>query len=504
MKSVLFSRMLFLYGAIFFVAFLLISKLVFVQIINGKDFSKQAEQQYIQPAENVYNRGTIYFKKKDGTLFQAATDGIGKDRNMWRFYPGGTLAAHLLGFVGYKDEAFGGRYGVERYYEDVLIRDETELSINFFAEVFANIRQSIFYDTKSRQGDVILTIEPEVQRFLEIVFGSLVDKWSAESGGAIIINPQTGEIYALAAEPTFDPNNFKNVDNYLVFSNPLVENIFEMGSIMKPLTLTFGLDAGVITPESRYYDTGSIVIGDDKIENYDGKARGTVLMQEILNQSLNTGAVYVMRKMGGDVFRDYIIKSGLGEETGIDLPNEVHGLINNLMSGREIEYATASFGQGIAVTPVAMTRALGALANGGVVVTPHVADRIEYKFRPDKKVSYGDERRILSEESAEEVTRMLVHVVDTKLLEGAVKIPNYSVAAKTGTAQLADMQVGGYYDNRFLHSFFGYFPAYDPQFLLFFYIIDPQGVRYASQTLTHPFIDMVKFLINYYDIPPDR
>ena len=195
---------------------------------------------------------------------------------------------------------------------------------------------------------------------------------------------------------------------------------------------------------------------------------------------------------------------GLGEETGIDLPGEVQGHIENLKSNREIEQATASFGQGIAMSPIITIRALSALSNGGILPSPHVVKRINYDIGISKDMSYNPGKQVIKPETSETITRMLVEVVDKALLNGTLKMKNYSVAAKTGTAQIAKEGGGGYYDDRYLHSFFGYLPAYNPSFIIFLYTVNPIGVRYASETLSHPFNDISKFLINYYEIPPDR
>lgn len=194
----------------------------------------------------------------------------------------------------------------------------------------------------------------------------------------------------------------------------------------------------------------------------------------------------------------------MGEETGIDLPSEVPGNINNILnSPRDVEYATASFGQGVAQTPVEMVKALGALANEGKVVTPHLVRAVKLESGIEKKLSWGGEERVFSKEATLATTRMLVNVVDDKLDGGKVKIPEMSVAAKTGTAQVAGPG-GKYYENLYLHSFFGYFPAYEPRFIILLYTREPQGVQYASETLTHPFMELTQFLINYYELPPDR
>ena len=227
-------------------------------------------------------------------------------------------------------------------------------------------------------------------------------------------------------------------------------------------------------------------------------------MQEVLSQSLNTGVAHIASLLGNDQFRKYLYGLKLGSETGIDLPNEAYGLVKNLETSRELEFAQASFGQGIALTPIATVRALSTLANGGVLITPHLVKRIEYENGKSQEIGFPPPERVFRQETSEDVTRMLVTVVDTALKKGKAKNPYYTVAAKTGTAQIADHENGGYYSDRYLHSFFGYFPAYDPKFLIFLYTVEPKGVQYASETLTDPFIDLVQFLINYYAILPDR
>ncbi|MFA7252901.1 MAG: penicillin-binding protein 2 [Candidatus Paceibacterota bacterium] len=429
--------------------------------------------------------------------------GVNIEKERWRYYPGEELAARTLGFVGYDGDQLVGRYGLEKYYEDVLSRNENLTYVNFFAEIFSNLKQSITEDSK-RAGDIITSIEPTVEDYFEKKVAEVSHQYNSKLTGGIIIDPLTGEIYALALSPNFNPNKFSLEKDLSVFNNPLVEGLYEMGSIVKPLTVAAGLDTGAITATTKYNDKGSLTLDGYTIYNHDKKPHGLTDMQEVLNQSLNLGAAFVVDKMGNNNFADYIRAYGLDEETGIDLPAENHGRLENLDSPRDIEYATASFGQGISLTPIATVRALSTLANGGKLITPHIVKRINYTSGLFNNISYVNEaRQVLKKETSEEISRMLVATVDTALLDGKVKLPNYSVAAKTGTAQIAKPG-GGYYDDRWLHSFFGYFPAYEPRFLIFLYTVEPKGISFASQTLTEPFIDTVKFLINYYNIPPDR
>ncbi len=543
-------------------------RLYFVQIVHGEDFVALAERQYINQNTISYNRGEIYFSGKTGETIPAAISRSGftisinpsaitdpekmyeklsrlipvtkdeflskaknkKDKNeeiakhlntetadkikalniygvtisvdKWRFYPGNNLAAQAIGFVAYIGDTLAGRYGLERYYEDILKRDPTKAYNNFFVEFFSNVKESL-NDTPEEEGSIVTSIEPSVQLFLENELSDIRKKWQSDGAGGVVIDPSTGEIIATAWSPSFDLNNFK-ASSVESFQNPIVEGVYEMGSIVKPLTMAAGIDSGTVSTNSTYYDAGFLFLNNKRISNYDDRGRGLVSMQEVLSQSLNTGAAYVALKMGNEKFSTYMKNFGVGTETGIDLPNEANGLIENLNSSREIEMATAAYGQGIAFTPIATVRALSVLANGGILITPHIVKKIEYENGLSKRITFAPGKQVIKKETSEEITRMLVKVVDTALREGTAKIPGYSVAAKTGTAQMTEEGRAGYAEGKYLHSFFGYFPAYKPKFLVFLFHLYPKNVRYASETLTDPFLNITKFLINYYQIPPDR
>lgn len=464
--------------------------------------------------ERASLRNRTYVELEDKLSNEAAAaieameiDGALLYRNQWRYYPGGSMAARTIGFVGYTDKdgsELRGKFGLERQYDEVLFKKREVLSVNFFAELFSNVGEMVYEkDESSKTGDIVTTLDPNVSRLLDKVLLETNDHYQSKQTGAIIMDPKTGAIYAMNVVPSFDLNKRENA-SIEEFRNPLVENVYEMGSIIKPLTVAAGLDSGVITAGTSYYDPGCIDLSDYTICNFDLKGRGNVLMQEVLNQSLNTGVAFIANKMGKESFRKYFLSYKLGSETGIDLPNETYGLVDNLNSPRELEYATASFGQGIALTPIETIRALATLGNGGTLVTPHIVDRIEYHDGTIKEIRYPEGDRVLKEETSEEISRMLSIVVDDALRGGAVALPNHTIGAKTGTAQIADPENGGYYEDKYLHSFFGYFPAYEPRFIVFMYTVEPKGVRYASETLTDPFMEITRFLINYYSIPPDR
>lgn len=550
-------------------ALILIGKL-FVILTHSASYKQEANRQYVTPSGDIFERGSIYFVRKDGQYVSGATQTLGfkmaidpskikndeelyaklsaiveidreeflskaskKDdpyediigklskekadaisalkesgvhifQEKWRFYPGGTMAAQTLGFLGYKGDDYAGRYGLERQYDDVLSKDKDDPYVNFFAEVFSNINNTLFKNV-TKKGDIVTTIEPDVQTFFEKKLKEVKDRYNTDSIGGIIMDPASGAIYALGVLPSFDLNNFSEVKDPVIFSNPLVENVLEFGSVVKPLVIASALDKGVITATTKYNDTGSVTVEKKQIFNFDKKGRGPgTTMQDVLGQSLNTGMVLAYQKLGKENMREYMLSFGIKEKTGVDLPNETSGLVSNLNSPRELEYANAAFGQGIALTPMEMIRALASLANGGVLVTPHVVDKIKYFDGTERAMTYSTIPTKISKETSAEITRMLVTVMDKSFQEGRAKFDNYSVAVKTGTAQVANNKEGGYYADRHTHSFFGYFPAYDPKFIILLYAINPKGVEYASQTWGNPFLDLTKFLINYYEVPPDR
>ncbi len=426
-------------------------------------------------------------------------------QDQWRTYPGEDLAAQAVGFVGYKGDKKVGVYGLERQYESTLIETTTGLYVNPFAEIFANVGALLSSDPDTRRGDIITSIEPSAQAALEKVLDDVMETYTPRIAGGIVMDPHSGEILALGMRPGFNPNTYNTVTNPAVFAVPLVEGRYELGSIMKPLTVAAGIDSGAITTKTTYYDAGCIERSTKTICNFDHKARHTVPMQEILNQSLNLGVTFIADKMGHPAFTTYMKQFGFGEKTGIDLPNEVSGDISTLGDGNgpDVNYAAAAFGQGVSVSPIEMIRALSALANDGVLPSPHIVTGVRYESGITRQITASSGVRVLKPETARAVSVMLTEVFDDALLKGKFKMEHYSIAAKTGTAQIA-IPGQGYYDDRFLHSFFGYFPAQNPRMIVFLFTIEPHGAEFASATLAQPFDDLAKFLINYYDIPPDR
>lgn len=468
--------------------------------ISQEDFVRRATKEN-DPYEEIERK---IERERADAIKALAIPGVSLYGDTWRYYPGEGLLSSVLGFVAYKENDLEGQYGLERQYNDVLVRGKDENKINNFAEIFSNLGKT-FFSRDVPEGDIVTTIETRVQQYLEQTLESTINKWNAESGFGIIINPQTGEIYAMTSNPSYNNNEFNTVSDISLYRNPLVENIYEFGSVVKPLVVAGALDMGVVSADTTYYDSGTITVEDATIKNFDGKGRGTVTVRDILAESLNTGMIFIMEQMGKKSFREYMLGFAIGERTGIDLPSEVKGLVSNLESPRKLEYATASFGQGISMSPIALTRALATLGNGGYLIQPHIVKKIDYEHKSDVVFSYEktEQKQVISEATSHEITRILASIVDETLGEGSYAKQGYTVAAKTGTAQIPN-PAGGYYDDRHRHSFFGYFPAYDPQFLVVLSIHHPKGVKYASQTLSEPFFDISDFIIRYYNIPPDR
>ena len=407
--------------------------------------------------------------------------GVGIRYETDRFYPANSFLSKVIGFLGFGGDGRLGQYGIESYFNDEL-SGQVE-------------------DTASpRPDDIVLTIDRNIQTFIESELNDVLAKWQASGGSIIIQDPETGKIIAMADEPTFDLNNYSSSPTS-TFINRNVQEMFEPGSSFKPITMAVGLDLGKIAPNTTFTDPGVIDIAGRQIHNFDGQAHGTVTMTQVLEKSLNTGAAFVENLVGQDNFLDYIINFGFGQKTGLDLPGEVSGDVANLYSGRQVNFVTASFGQGIAVTPIQLITAYSALANGGKLMKPYIVDRVIHEGGAEDITQPEVASIPISEKTSAKIRSMLVSVVDIGFDKARIK--GYDVAGKTGTAQIADGK-GGYQEDVFIHNFVGFAPASNPKFVILIKMDKPQGITFAADSLSPTFRDVAAYLLNYYNIPPSR
>lgn len=391
-----------------------------------------------------------------------------------RFYPFGSLGAQVLGFVGpnASDNGESGKYGAEKFYNGSLSGESN----------------GVGGDAKGE--DVNLTIDPTIQTEAEHVVKNLAEKYKAAGAAVIVADPKTGKILAMGATPSFDPNNYAS-SSIKNFMNPLVEQIYEPGSVVKVMTMVAGVDTGKISPDTTFNDTGTLVLNGHTIKNWDLKAHGVVTMTQVIDSSINTGAAFAERQTGNAIFKSYLQKLGFGTKTGIDLPGEVTGNFNTLTNNApEINYATASFGQGVSATPIQVLQAIEAVANGGLLMRPYL----------NADLSPQVVRRVMSEDTSHKVVGMMVSAVDTAKVAA---IDGYSVAGKTGTAQVPDFVHGGYTD-RVVDTYTGFVPAYNPRFIVLVRLNEPANAPHAAETVVPAFRELAQFLINYFQVPPDR
>lgn len=427
--------------------------------------------------------------------------GLQLEEDERRVYPQGPLAASVIGFVNYDEEGEEGAYGIERHYQGYLKGERGFFEGEKDASGYWVALGRRILDPPLDGDSVVLSIDPNIQHRVEEELAALLKKWEGESGAALVLEPKTGRISALASWPSFDPNNYSREKDFSVFRMPVIDSQFELGSVFKPLTMAAGINEGAVTATTTYEDPGSVRISGFIISNFDGRSHGVQTMTQVLEQSLNTGAMFVGQKLGKEGFLQAIQRFGFGRKTEVDFPGEVTGDISNLDKKRDVDYATATFGQGIAITPLQIASAIGAIANHGTLMRPYVVDKIitasggTIEFKP-KEV-----RQVVSRETAETISKMLVSVVRTGY-DNRAGVKGYFVAGKTGTANIAKKDGRGYSED-VIHTFVGYVPAFDPKFLILIQMNRPKGNRFAANTLSGPFHNLAEFILSYYEVPPD-
>jgi cell division protein FtsI/penicillin-binding protein 2 len=433
---------------------------------------------------------------------EANIAGIHLAAESYRYYPSADLAAQLIGFVGWSGDLFGGRYGIESFFDEELKGHEG----NIFQSRDSGGRQ-ITIGKKEIQGaqngpNLILTIDHIVQYETEKILKGAMEKFRAENGSIIVMETKTGKILSMASYPTFDPNNYSAVEDIGAYRNLNVSNAYECGSVFKAITMAAGLDSDKVAPETTYVDNGVVKEAGYTIRNSDLKANGLQTMTEVLEKSLNTGVIFVEKNLGNKNFVEYVRRFGFGELTGVEVPGESAGNIKNLENLKsDIQFFTASFGQGITVTPIQLISAYNALANGGVLMKPQIIEKKIYSDGSEEKIIPQEIRRVISEKASLQISQMLRSVV----INGHGKqagVPGHAVAGKTGTAQVASSQKKGYEEGMNIGSFAGFAPLGDPRFTVLVRITNPKDVQWAESSAAPTFGELMKFLLEYYNIEP--
>jgi cell division protein FtsI/penicillin-binding protein 2 len=450
----------------------------------------------------------IYKNASSTAAAELKIPGFGFDFKNYRYYPDGEIGAQLLGFVSYIDEEEKGHYGLEEFFNDDLYGKFGSVKTERGAKSNMMIVNDREYVKPESGSDLVLTVDRNVEFYACEKLKEAVQKHGATGGSVIVENPKTGAIMAMCSEPSFDPNNYSDVKDISVFNNPSIFYQYEPGSVFKTVTMAIAIDQGKITPATTYKDDGEIMIpGWNKpIKNSDFSTHGghgVVDMNTVLDFSLNTGAIFAMRQVGSKTFADYVKNFGFGERTGIELGSESPGNIGSLLQNKviEIDAATASFGQGIAVTPLQMIMPYQAIANHGLMMKPYIVDAI---MRPDGKTDVTapqEVRQVISDKTAATVSAMLVNVVENGHAKKA-QIQGYYIGAKTGTAQVAT--IGGYSTTNYIHTFIGIAPIESPAFVMLVKIDDPKDAEYAESTALPLWRDIADFMLQYYQIPKTR
>ncbi len=447
--------------------------------------------------DRLNRENSMYEKLKDRLtpdqveeIKKASIPGVYIRQDTTRYYPQEKLASHIVGFVGGEGH---GQYGIEGYYNDILLGTSALQEVERWPRGYL-IKRSLQSPQKGQ--DLVLTVDYNIQFMAEKMLDKARNNHAIEGGTILVGDPYTGKILALANYPNFNPNEYRQEENLRVFKNSAIQTIFEPGSIFKSITLAIALEENKITSQTKYIDQGFVQIGGYTVRNYSQRVYGEQTMSEVLEKSINTGVVYAQRLVGNNTFNKYLEKFEFFQPTGIDLQGEVYSQNLSYKQGYEINFANASFGQGIDVTSMQIFKAFAALANGGKIIDPYIVDKQE----PPQ-----EGRRIISPQTSSQITSMMIGVVDDGFAKTA-QVPGYYVAGKTGTAQVSWSSLGiskrGYSDKT-IQGFVGYAPAFNPEFVIVVKLDNPRA-RTAEYSAAPLFGELAKYILDYYQIPPER
>lgn len=414
-----------------------------------------------------------------------------------RVYPNQKLASHLVGFVNVEGD---GQYGIEGFYNSTLCgKSFLKNKVTTFS-ILSSVLSSKKTDLDAAGKNLQLTVDYNIQYYAQKLLEEAAVDWQMDSGQIIVQEPSTGKILAMAIWPDFDPNQYGQEKNVSIFSNPSIQGLFEPGSVFKPLIMAGGLEESLITPETKFFDKGVADVGGPSIYNFAKKAWGEQTMVGVLENSINTGMVFIEQKLGKSAFLKYATKFGLFEKTGIDLAGEIYSNNETLKKGYPRDFAVASFGQGIQITSMQLLQAISAIANEGNMMKPYVVEKIISQNNKEEVKNPVLEKQVISQNTALELSAMMVSVVENGGGRRA-KVPGYLVAGKTGTAQIPK-PTGGYYEDRTIQSFVGFAPADSPKFSILIRLDNPKQSDAASSCAAPIFGKLAKYIIDLKQIPP--
>jgi cell division protein FtsI/penicillin-binding protein 2 len=403
-----------------------------------------------------------------------------------------------LGFVGAEGN---GYYGLEEYYDDILRGQPGSRGGERDPSGLVMMAGYGSYVPAKEGPTLVLTLDRTIQSMVEEELAQAIERYGAERGTIMVMEPYSGAILAMASYPCYDANRYYEWSEEL-FVDPAISQVYEPGSVFKSITMSAALDSGLATPESTYMDTGCIYVGGQPICNWDCGARGETTLANALRYSLNVGAATFSTRLGAEKFYEYVHRFGFGEPTGVDLAGEVGGIVKvpGDPDWHESDLGTNAFGQGVSVTPLQMTTAMAAIANGGLLMKPYLVQRI---IKEDKVMEIEPvvRRRVISPETARQVTEILASGVEEEITRGA-KVPGYSIAIKTGTAQIP--VPGGYDPLWTIATVVGYAPAQDPHFVILVKLEKPQASPWAEVVSVPVFRNLCEQLFDYLGIPPDE
>ena len=422
--------------------------------------------------------------------------GVGYISETKRFYPKRELAASIIGFVGLDNQGLGG---IEHKFHSVL------KGVSYRKVMMKDARGRIVRagtetaGTQKESQDVKLTMDEVIQFITEKELNKQIQKYNAKGGIAIVMDPNQGEILAMADLPEFNPNNFSSYPEKL-YKNKAVANAYDPGSIFKPIVAAAALDSKMADMEEVFYgENGYIKIGNTTIGEASDHKFGWLTLRNIIAKSSNIGIIKVAQKMGKNKLYDYIKDFGFGEKLGIGLPGESRGALRGLSKWTPLSLASISFGHEISITPLQMTTAMCAIANGGNLVHP----RIVQAFLKDGEEQYHKPlkiKRIISEQTS----RTMISILKTTVQQGTGKkaaIPGFDVAGKTGTAQKLDPDTKAYSQSAYIASFIGFVPADDPKLVILIMVDEPQGVYWGGEVAAPAFRAIGQQVLRYLNIP---